>query len=65
VDGIVDGVASSARGSGKALRRVATGQVQTYALVLFVAMVVIYLVFALGEGQLAALNPMALLGGVK
>ncbi|GAB6173703.1 NADH-quinone oxidoreductase subunit L [Paradesulfitobacterium aromaticivorans] len=65
VDGIINGLALFTRGSARTLRRTQTGQLQTYALVFFFAVVVIYLVFALGEGQLAALNPLAMLGGVK
>ncbi|MHB1406329.1 MAG: NADH-quinone oxidoreductase subunit L, partial [Desulfitobacteriaceae bacterium] len=65
VDGIINGLALFTRGSARILRRTQTGQLQTYALVFFFAVVVIYLVFALGEGQLAALNPLAMLGGVK
>ena len=65
VDGIVNGIALITRGSGKILRRTSTGQVQTYAMVFFLAIVVIFMVFAFGEGQLTALNPLATLGGVK
>ncbi len=65
VDGIVNGLAAITRGSGRVLRRTTTGQIQTYALVFFFAVVVIYIFFALGEGQLSALNPAAMLGGVK
>ncbi len=65
VDGIINGIALFTRGSGKVLRRTSTGQVQTYAMVFFFAIVVIYMVFAFGEGQLSALNPLATLGGVK
>jgi NADH-quinone oxidoreductase subunit L len=65
VDGIVNGIASITRGSGKILRRTTTGQVQTYAMVFFFAIVVIYMLFAIGEEQLTALNPLATLGGVK
>lgn len=65
VDGIVNGLALITRGSGKVLRRINTGQLQTYAMVFFFAVVVIFMVFAFGEGQLAALNPLATLGGVK
>jgi len=65
VDGVVNGLAAITRGAGGALRRTTTGQLQTYALVIFFAVVVIYLFFALGEGQLSALNPAAMLGGVK
>ncbi|WP_328812755.1 NADH-quinone oxidoreductase subunit L [Paradesulfitobacterium ferrireducens] len=65
VDGIINGLALFTRGSARTLRRTQTGQLQTYALVFFFAVVVIYLVFAIGEGQLAALNPLAMLGGVK
>jgi len=65
VDGIINGIALLTRGSAKVLRRTSTGQVQTYAMVFFFAIVVIYMVFAFGEGQLSALNPLATLGGVK
>jgi len=65
VDGIVNGLALVTRGSGKVLRRTNTGQLQTYAMVFFIAVVAIFMVFAFGEGQLTALNPLAMLGGVK
>ncbi|HBW37589.1 NADH-quinone oxidoreductase subunit L [Desulfosporosinus sp. BICA1-9] len=67
VDGVVNGLALITRGSGKVLRRTNTGQLQTYAMVFFIAVVVIFLVFAFGEDQLTALkfNPLATLGGVK
>jgi len=65
IDGIINGIALITRGSGKTLRRTSTGQVQTYAMVFFFAIVVIFMVFAFGEGQLTALNPLATLGGVK
>ena len=65
VDGIINGIAIITRGSGRILRRTSTGQVQTYALVFFFAIVVLFMVFAFGEGQLSALNPLATLGGVK
>ena len=65
VDGVVNGLALVTRGSGKILRRTNTGQLQTYAMVFFIAVVAIFMVFAFGEGQLPALNPLAMLGGVK
>jgi NADH-quinone oxidoreductase subunit L len=65
VDGIVNGLALITRGTSRVLTRTTTGQLQTYAMVFFFAVVVIYLFFALGEGQLTALNPAAMLGGVK
>jgi len=65
VDGIINGIALTTRGSGKVLRRTSTGQVQMYAMVFFFAVVIIFMVFAFGEGQLSALNPLATLGGVK
>jgi NADH-quinone oxidoreductase subunit L len=65
VDGIINGIALITRGSGKTLRLTSTGQVQTYAMVFFLAIVVIFMVFAFGEGQLTALNPLATLGGVR
>lgn len=65
VDGIINGIALITRGSAAILRRTSTGQVQTYAMVFFFAVVLIFMVFAFGEGQLTALNPLATLGGVK
>ena len=65
VDGIINGIAFITRGSAKTLRRTSTGQLQTYAMVFFFAVVVIFMVFAFGEGQLTSLNPLATLGGVK
>ncbi|OLN33298.1 NADH-quinone oxidoreductase subunit L [Desulfosporosinus metallidurans] len=65
IDGVVNGIALITRGSAKTLRRTSTGQLQTYAMVFFFAVVVLYLVFAFGEGQLTTLNPLATLGGVK
>jgi NADH-quinone oxidoreductase subunit L len=65
VDGIINGIAFITRGSAKTLRRTSTGQLQTYAMVFFFAVVIIFMVFAFGEGQLTSLNPLATLGGVK
>jgi NADH-quinone oxidoreductase subunit L len=65
IDGIINGIALLTRGSAKTLRRTSTGQLQTYAMVFFFAVVVIFMVFAFGEGQLSSLNPLAMLGGVK
>jgi NADH-quinone oxidoreductase subunit L len=65
IDGIINGIAFITRGSAKTLRRTSTGQLQTYAMVFFFAVVVIFMVFAFGEGQLTSLNPLATLGGVK
>ena len=65
IDGIINGIALITRGSAKILRRTSTGQLQTYAMVFFFAVVVIFMVFAFGEGQLTSLNPLATLGGVK
>lgn len=65
IDGIINGIALITRGSAKTLRRTSTGQLQTYAMVFFFAVVVIFMVFAFGEGQLTSLNPLATLGGVK
>ncbi|SPF54937.1 NADH:quinone oxidoreductase, subunit L [Candidatus Desulfosporosinus infrequens] len=65
VDGIINGIAFITRGSANGLRRTSTGQLQTYAMVFFFAVVIIFMVFAFGEGQLTSLNPLAMLGGVK
>ncbi|MFZ3372794.1 MAG: NADH-quinone oxidoreductase subunit L, partial [Desulfitobacteriaceae bacterium] len=65
IDGIINGIGLITRSSGSILRRTQTGQLQTYALVFFFAIVAIYLIFAIGEGQLSSLNPLAMLGGVK
>jgi NADH-quinone oxidoreductase subunit L len=65
VDGIINGIGFITRSSGKGLRRTNTGQLQTYAMVFFFAVVIIFMVFAFGENQLTSLNPLATLGGVK
>lgn len=65
VDGIVNGLGNITKRSGRTLRHINTGQMQTYILVSFLFTVFIYLIFAIGEGQFAALNPLAILGGVK
>ena len=66
VDGIVNGLAFLTRGSGSVLRRTTTGQVQTYAMVFFFAIVIIYLIFIFGENQLTNLSgASAMFGGVK
>jgi NADH-quinone oxidoreductase subunit L len=48
VDGIVDGVGKTIRGTGGYLRRVETGQLQTYALAIFAGVVIIIGYLALG-----------------
>ncbi len=60
VDTIIDGIAGSARLGGSLFRRIETGKIQHYALVLFAAVIVIYLVIAFkGDAASVAL----LLGG--
>ncbi len=63
VDGIVDGLAWIARSLGSLFRRAQTGQLQVYAIIFFVALIVLFLAVTYGEGQLHALNPLALGGG--
>ncbi|MFA6808310.1 MAG: proton-conducting transporter membrane subunit, partial [Eubacteriales bacterium] len=65
IDGIINGMALVTRGSARILRRTTNGQLQTYALVFFFAIVMIYIFLAVGEDQLLAFNPSVLLGGVK
>ncbi|KLU61083.1 NADH-quinone oxidoreductase subunit L [Peptococcaceae bacterium CEB3] len=65
IDGVINGLALITRGGAGGLRRVHTGQLQTYALVFFLAVVVIFLAYTMGSGQVSALNPLAMLGGVK
>jgi len=60
VDGIVNGLAALTRGSGGALRYIQTGKLQTYALVFFLAVLVISVVLTLGKA-----DTIALLGGVR
>ncbi|HWJ02397.1 MAG TPA: NADH-quinone oxidoreductase subunit L [Verrucomicrobiae bacterium] len=62
VDGVVNGLAFIARFLGSVFRRAQSGQLQTYAIVFFFAIVVLFLVITIGEGQLSALN-LSLLGG--
>ncbi len=63
VDGIVNGLAFLARFFGSFFRRSQTGQLQLYAMVVFLSIVVLFLVITIGEQQLSALIPF--LGGVK
>lgn len=60
VDGIVNGLAGLTRGSGGGLRLLQTGKMQTYALVFFLAILVITVVLTLLNT-----NTVALLGGVR
>ncbi|ABB15054.1 NADH-quinone oxidoreductase subunit L [Carboxydothermus hydrogenoformans] len=61
VDGIVNGIGAITRGSGAVLRYTTTGNLQTYALVIFMVIVVITLYFAFGDASFASL----FLGGGK
>lgn len=58
VDGLVNGLAAFTRGTGYGLRYLQTGKLQTYALIFFLAILVITLVLALDNE-----TSMALLGG--
>lgn len=58
VDGLVNGLAAFTRGTGHGLRYLQTGKLQTYALIFFLAILVITLVLALDNE-----TSMALLGG--
>ncbi|MDO7787210.1 NADH-quinone oxidoreductase subunit L [Desulforamulus aquiferis] len=60
VDRIVDGTAAFARISGEGMRYFQTGRLQTYALVFFLAILVITVVLAFGSPSTAGI-----LGGVK
>ncbi|UWG96329.1 NADH-quinone oxidoreductase subunit L [Dehalobacter sp. DCM] len=62
VDGIVDGLASLTRGAGDAARRLNTGNLQHYAMVFFVGVIV--LIMILTTTDFSQLN-IGLLGGVK
>jgi len=62
VDGIVNGLARLTRDSGDAARRVNTGNLQHYAMVFFVGVIV--LIMILTTADLSQLN-IGLLGGVK
>ncbi|CCO08462.1 NADH-quinone oxidoreductase subunit L [Desulforamulus hydrothermalis] len=53
VDGIVNGLAGITRGSGQGLRYLQTGKLQTYALVFFLAVLVITVVLAFGDTSAA------------
>ncbi|GAB6157656.1 NADH-quinone oxidoreductase subunit L [Desulfotomaculum varum] len=53
VDGIVNGLAGITRGSGMGLRYLQTGKLQTYALVFFLAVLVITAVLAFGDTSAA------------
>ena len=60
VDGIVNGFAAITRGSGRGLRYLQTGRLQTYALIFFLAILVITVVLAFGTPAVADI-----MGGAK
>ena len=60
VDGIINGLAAATRGSGKGLRYLQTGRLQTYALVFFLAILLISVIITIGNPTIASL-----MGGVK
>ncbi len=61
VDGIVNGLAGITKGTGHGLRYLQTGKMQTYALVFFLAVLVITVVLAFNGSS----STMLVLGGVK
>jgi NADH-quinone oxidoreductase subunit L len=63
VDGIINALGFLAKFFGSLFRRSQTGQLQVYAMVIFVSIVIMFLVITFGEQQLSALIPF--LGGVK
>ncbi len=60
VDGIVDGVGKAAQGLGSVLRKIQTGKLQHYALVLFAGLVILVLIMGFADPSSATLS---LLGG--
>lgn len=60
VDGLINGLAAVTKGSGQGLRYLQTGKLQTYALVFFLAILVISVVLTLGN-----VNYLGLVGGVR
>jgi len=62
VDGIIDGFGKSAQYMGSLLRRVQTGKLQDYALVLFAGVIILVLILGLTDTNTAHLS---LLGGVR
>ena len=62
VDGIVDGVGQGAKITGSSLRRIQTGQLQQYALILFAGIVILVIIMGFADTSLAKLS---LLGGVR
>ena len=63
VDGIVNGLAWITRSLGDLFRRAQTGQLQVYAVVFLLAVVVMFVAITYGEGQLSALIPSFVGGG--
>ncbi len=61
VDGVVDGVAGTTRGLGSIIRRVQTGQLQHYALVLFAGVVLLVIIMGLADSSSAS----SVIGGVR
>lgn len=62
VDGIIDGIGKLAQVLGSLLRRIQTGKLQHYALVLFAGVVILVLILGLTDTNSAHLS---LLGGVR
>ncbi len=60
VDGVVDGVAKTTKVLGSVFRRVQTGKMQHYALVLFAGVVVLVIIMSFADTSVASLS---LLGG--
>ncbi|HHV64925.1 MAG TPA: NADH-quinone oxidoreductase subunit L [Peptococcaceae bacterium] len=60
VDGVVNGLAALTKGSGQGLKYLQTGKLQTYALIFFLAVLVLTVAFNLDSA-----NALAHLGGVK
>lgn len=61
VDGIVDGVGKLATGLGSILRRVQTGKLQHYALILFAGVVILVIIMGFADNSLSV----SLLGGAR
>ena len=62
VDGIINGIGNTAKILGSILRRVQTGKLQHYALVLFAGVVILVLIMSFADTSSASLS---LLGGVR
>lgn len=62
VDGFINGIGKAAQGSGSLLRRIQTGKLQHYALIMFAGLIILVLIMSLADPSNANIS---MLGGVR